>query len=183
MQSLFGLLEGQEHAARLEVGDDENGEEEAAVQRNQPDSLRVRLLHCRELCRSFNACIARQPRDRVRGRFWITELVAEVVGHGNEDNLSDGNLVALALEESDGRGGTSRAIGIGLVEGLLVASACGKKRPWANTQQLSINEAEGRMKIRLLEAEDDPDAPQSGENCWEARIATVMRGVEQLCMC
>jgi hypothetical protein len=61
--------------------------------------LKSLLQSVRELCRRINGYIARQGRDRIRGRFWGQEIEDAVrMCEGDADHLSAGDYVAVSVK-------------------------------------------------------------------------------------
>ena len=115
-------------------------------------SVLVQLLQeVRELLRQVNACIIRQPRDRLR-RFHTTELVEVIssaistIDEQDQDYLSDFDFVAIAVTEP-GSGRVTHEVAV--VEEMLVPPARGKQK-LVNTSLLSINNNKGKLRVRLL---------------------------------
>ncbi|EFJ46900.1 hypothetical protein VOLCADRAFT_105344 [Volvox carteri f. nagariensis] len=96
-----------------------------------------------EFCRLVNAFIARQPRDRVNGRFWTTSEefrdALSMLTDADQDHLSDGDCVAVLAAD---RGRT-------VVRGHNKA-----KQALRRIRRLDINDPNGRVRLRLLSAAD-----------------------------
>lgn len=71
---LFGRLAVAGAEVEPEPGTAQEGEA-AAPRLAVPASLVDLLRLCLEICRRINGCVARQPRDRIRGRFFGPLLV------------------------------------------------------------------------------------------------------------
>ncbi|EFJ39841.1 hypothetical protein VOLCADRAFT_100504 [Volvox carteri f. nagariensis] len=127
--------------------DSDGGERGRLLKRPRDVSI---LLALRVFTRRFNACIARQPRDRIRGRFWGVDMREAVMllNEGDEDHLSDGDYVAV-LEEVEGR----TVVRVALVEGLLCPQGRGRgaaRSRLSTTRRLDIGNPDGRLLLRLL---------------------------------
>ncbi|EFJ50412.1 hypothetical protein VOLCADRAFT_88729 [Volvox carteri f. nagariensis] len=107
------------------------------------------LSSLHEFCRCVNACIARQGRDRVSGRFFgqnIRDAVARLT-KDEQDHLSDDDYVAV-LEEV----GHQQVVRIALVERLLRSMATTKgKSSLEDASRLVRNDPAGRLVLRVLQ--------------------------------
>ena len=114
-------------------------------QKRHPDLL---LSALREFCRRANACIARQGRDRVNGRFLgqdIRDAIAQLTKE-EQDHLSGDDYVGV-LEEADGKA----VVRIALVERLLrITTMGGGKRRGEHVNPLATDDANGELVLRLL---------------------------------
>lgn len=147
--------------APLDDGEDteELDEQGGALAKGKKRSVRrgrmTRLLAAlREFCRLVNAFIARQPRDRVNGRFWSTSEefrdALRMLTSADQDHLSDGDCVAV-VDAEQGRS----VVRVGFVERLLAPHSCTKaKQALRRIRRLDINDPTGRLRLRLLSPAD-----------------------------
>lgn len=107
------------------------------------------LTAMREFCRRVYACIARQGRDRVSGRFFgqdIRDSVARLT-KDEQDHLSDDDYVAVREKV-----GGKQVLRIALVERLLrcTGSAKGAGAP-EDASRLAVDDPAGRLVLRVLQ--------------------------------
>ena len=138
-----------------EEGDERGGTlvkgKKRSVGRGRMTRLLAALL---EFCRLVNAFIARQPRDRVNGRFWSTSEefreALSMLTSTDQDHLSDGDCVAV-VEVERGRS----IVRVGFVERLLAPQSRAKaKQALRRIRRLDINDPAGRLRLRLLSPAD-----------------------------
>ncbi|GIM15396.1 hypothetical protein Vretimale_18174 [Volvox reticuliferus] len=118
-----------------------------SVRRGQMTRLLAAIL---EFCRLVNAFIARQPRDRVNGRFWSTSEefreALNMLTSADQDHLSDGDCVAV-VEAERGRS----MVRVGFVERLLAPqSRTRAKQALRRIRRLDINNPNGCLRLRML---------------------------------
>lgn len=107
------------------------------------------LSSLREYCRRLNACISRQGRDRVKGRFYgqqVAEWMKRVTEE-EQDYLSDEDYVAV-LEEDTPR---PHMVRIAMVENLVrITTGVSGKRDVRPTPRLARGDPTGEMALRML---------------------------------
>lgn len=134
-------------AAALPGGMTATAPDHQGQQRQQKkDPLLLVLL---EFVRRVNACIARQGRDRVNGRFFgqdIRDAIRQLTLE-EQDNLSDEDYVAV-LEDVNGK----TVVRIGFVEALTrVRSSPNGKRQVESATRLAVDDPSGQLVLRILQ--------------------------------